>query len=313
MNKYNISVRLKPIDWATLVFCAWMLLLIAFGWNKVQNPLPNFLAYISIFSGIFFLIWLTAFMKELSRPENCEVDICKVIRPKVYNVLHFIRSYYPVLLFLFFFESVSVTNKVFFHDWLDPFFMGVDKSIFGYLPSMQWGLNYTNPLLKEWLYFSYFSYYLMIIGLPVIFYLKKRSALDEMVFVLSSVFYFCYFIYSWLPVIGGRYIPEAMEITRQSGTGVFPSVMAYIYTHSPHLGGAFPSSHIAIALVLSLLVLEHFRKVGYVFIFITFFLAIATVYCHYHWFIDSVFGVLTGVLGFYSMRYIFRKCPEVNT
>jgi len=312
MKQNTVVVRLKIIDWITLAFCLWMLLLISFGWNRVHNPLFHFISYLSIIAGLMMLIWFTALMKELSRPENCPNDTCKIFRPRFYKVLYFIRSYYPVLLYLYFFESTSATNKVFFSDWLDPFFQRIDLVLFGYLPSMEWGMRFDNIWIREWLYFSYFSYYLMIIGLPVVFYIRKRKALDEVVFVLSFVFYSCYFIFSWLPVIGGRYIPLAMEWTKQSGGGVFSAVMAYIYVHSPHLGGAFPSSHIAIALVLSMLATKYFRLLGYVMLFITIFLSIATVYCHYHWFIDAVFGILTGLSGYWLAQKVFHRFSEVS-
>jgi membrane-associated phospholipid phosphatase len=310
MKQSAVSIRLKPIDRITLIFCVWMLLLISIGWNRVHNPLTHFIAYLSIVTGILALIWFTEFMRQFAKPENCPNEACKIMRPKVYNAVAFVRSYYPVLLYLYFFESVSATNMVFWSDWLDPFFRRIDFSIFGYLPSMEWGLRFTNIWLSEWLYFSYFSYYLMIIGLPVIIYIKRRHALDEVIFVLSFVFYFCYFIFSWLPVIGGRFIPLAMEMTVQPHGGLFSSIMASIYTNSPHLGGAFPSSHIAIALVLSMLATKYFRCLGYAFLFVTAFLALSTVYCHYHWFIDAVFGILTGLLGYFTAQFAFSKLSE---
>jgi len=306
----NITIRLKGIDWITLFFCAWMLTLITIGWAHIQRPMTHFISYLSIVTGILVLLWLTEFMREFSKPENCPSDVCKIMRPRVFSVLFFIRSYYPVLLYLYFFESVAVTNRIFFIDWLDPFFMNIDYTLFGYLPSMEWGLRYNNIWIKELLHFAYFCYYPMIMGLPVLFYFRKRKALDEMVFVLSFVFYGCYFIYSWLPVIGGRFTPIAMQWTRQADGGLFTAIMAYIYRHSPHLGGAFPSSHIAIALVLSLMALRYFRKVGYAFLVITFFLTIATVYCHYHWFIDAVFGIITGLLGFWLAQTVYKRLSE---
>jgi len=310
MNGKAINIKLKGIDWITLIFCAWMLLIITIGWAYIQKPMTHFISYMSIVAGIMLLLWLTEFMKEFSKPENCPSDTCKIMRPKVLKILVFIRSYYPVLLYLYFFESVAATNRVFFHTWLDPFFMNIDFSIFGYLPSVEWGLRHNSIWLKELFHFAYFSYYPMIVGLPVLFYIKKRQALDEMVFVLSFVFYLCYFIFSWLPVIGGRFVPLAMEWTKQADGGVFTAIMAFIYSHSPHLGGAFPSSHIAVALVLSLLAFRHFRAVGYAFLGITFFLAIATVYCHYHWFIDAVFGVITGLSGFWLAQTVFKHLSE---
>lgn len=309
MSAKAAGLRLKGIDKITLLFCTWMLVLIGIGWPRVHNPLQHGINYLTIIAGILALVWLTDFFKDFSRQE-CSNSVCRFARPRFYKLLNFVRSYYPVLLYLYFFESVSNTNRVFFHDWLDPFFMGIDKAIFGYLPSMVWGVKYNMPWLSEWLHFAYFSYYLMIGLLPVLFYIRKRKALDEMVFVLSAVFYFCYFIYSWLPVIGGRFFPEAMQWSVQKTGGLFTNIMASIYTWSPHMGGAFPSSHIAVALVLSLLALEHFRKLGYVFLFVTFFLAIATVYCHYHWFIDAVFGIITGLAGYWLARRFYNRLSE---
>jgi len=310
MKQNKVSVQLKGIDWITLLFCAWMLLLIAFGWNRVNNPIPHFISYLSIVAGISLLLWLTAFMQEFSRVENCNNGVCRRVWPAAYKVLLFIRSYYPVLLYIYFFESNTATNMVLFRDWLDPWFMKIDYAMFGYYPSLEWGLKYSQIWIKEILYFAYFSYYLMIIGLPVYFYIRRREAMGEVVFVLSFVFYCCYFIYSWLPVMGGRYFEAAMQYTQESGIGIFSKIMAYIYTHSPHLGGAFPSSHIAIALVLSVLALKYFRILGITMLIITFLLSIATVYCHYHWFIDSVFGVITGIFGYLSAQNFYKRLSE---
>jgi len=306
------AIRLKPIDWITLAFCCWMLLLITIGWSRVIHPLHYFISYLSIVAGIFLLLWLNEFMPVFARPENCSNGICRRVRPRGMIVVAFLRSYYPVLLYLFFFESVSATNRIIFPQWLDPMFYRMDIAIFGYLPSMEWGIRYSSIWWKELFHLAYFCYYLMIIGLPVWFYIRKRQALDELVFVVSLVFYFCYFIFSWLPVIGGRYFPEAMQWTQVSDGGIFTALMAYIYISSPHLGGAFPSSHVAVALVLSLTALKYFRRLGIALLGITFFLSIATVYCHYHWFTDAVCGLITGFLGYFIALYIFNKLSEEN-
>jgi membrane-associated phospholipid phosphatase len=306
----NISIQLKGIDWITLAYCIWMLLLITFGWNSVQHPLKHFLSYISIITALFMLIWTTEYLKLYNSQEYCSNGICRIMRPKAYKPMQFIRQYYPILLYLYFFESVSATNRVMFQDWLDPFFMQIDKAIFGYLPSNDWAIMFGNSLLSEMLHFAYFCYYPMIFGLPIYFYLKRRKAVDELVFVLSFVFYFCYFIFSWLPVIGGRYFPAAMAHTQAIDGGLFTRIMAVIYIKSPHLGGAFPSSHVAVAVVLSLMALKYNKWLGYVLLMITFFLSIATVYCHYHWFIDAVCGVITGLAGFGVGQIIYKKLPE---
>lgn len=306
----NYPLSLQGIDWITLGFCVWMLLLITFGWTQVQHPAKHFVSYITIIAALFLLIWAAHYLERYHAPQHCSNGVCRFMRPKTYIAVSLLRQFYPVLLYLYFFESVSATNKVFFTDWLDPWFYRLDQSLFGYLPSNEWALMYPNGLLNELLHFAYFCYYPMIFGMPIYYYFKHPKALGELIFVLSFVFYSCFFIYSWLPVVGGRYFPEAMALTQVIEGGIFSRIMAYIYTHSPHLGGAFPSSHVAVAVVISLLGLKFNKALGYILLSITLFLSIATVYCHYHWFIDAVCGVITGLAGYWAGQSIYHKLSE---
>jgi hypothetical protein len=93
--------------------------------------------------------------------------------------------------------------------------MSIDKYIFGYLPSLVWGKLYTHWAVQELFHFAYFCYYPMIAGIPIYLYFTKKEAFKEVIFNLTFVFYCCYTIYSILPVIGGRYLPEAMALTIQ--------------------------------------------------------------------------------------------------
>nr|MDK2851334.1 hypothetical protein [Candidatus Cloacimonadota bacterium] len=295
MTKTSKSRRfLSAIDIITLAYCGWILIYMLIGLPRVKDPGIHFPAYLSITVGILLLAWLH---KSLN----------SALHPKWDKALHLIRSLYPIALFGYFFTSGYSVNQIIFTNWLDPFFMHIDQSIFGYLPSLEWGNNYAHPLLSELFHFAYFCYYPMIVGLPLYLYLKKPAAFEELIFNLSFVFYLCYFIYSILPVIGARYIPEAMELTKTFRAGPFTHIMVFIYRNSPHLGGAFPSSHIGIALVLTVTALKHVRRLGYVFLVISFFLSIATIYCHYHWFIDAVFGILTGIGGYFLANQVHRK------
>jgi hypothetical protein len=135
-------------------------------------------------------------------------------RPRISKALSFVRGIYPVLLFGYFFTSGHAFNRIIVSDWLDPWFMSIDKGVFGYYPSLEWGKTYSNWAIQELFHFAYFCYYPMIVGLPVYLYFKQPKAFKELIFNLTFVFYLCYTIYSVLPVIGGRYIPEAMELTK---------------------------------------------------------------------------------------------------
>jgi len=188
--------------------------------------------------------------------------------------------------------------------------MGIDQFIFGYLPSLVWGKLYSYWAIQELFHFAYFCYYPMIAGIPIYLYFTQKDAFREVIFNLTFVFYCCYTIYSVLPVIGGRFLPEAMALTKTYRGGPFTHIMVFIYRTSNHLGGAFPSSHIAIAIVLTISALKYIRPLGYICTVITFFLSLATVYCHYHWFIDAVFGILTGIAGYYLANWTYYYLRE---
>lgn len=291
---------LSAIDFITLAYCSWILAYMSLGISRATEPWKHLPIYLGVAMLVLIMAWLQR--QEGWRPDNSEG-----VSPLRARVLSFIRAIYPVQLFGYFFTSGHVFNRIIFKDWLDPWFMSIDKSIFGYYPSLEWGKLYDTYFLQELFHCAYFCYYPIIVGLPIYLYFKQPKAFKELIFNLTFVFYLCYAFYSVVPVIGGRYIPEAMELTRTYHSGVFSHIMVFIYRNSNHLGGAFPSSHIAITLVLTVAALRFVRPLGIVFSIIAFFLSIATVYCHYHWFIDAVFGILTGIAGYYLANYTRGK------
>jgi len=285
---------LSAIDFITLVFCSWILAYMSIGISRVNEPWIHIPVYLGVATIVLILAWL----QKQAWVES---------KPRAKSVLSFIRSIYPVLLFGYFFTSGHAFNRIIFTDWLDPWFMGIDKSVFGYYPSLVWGKTFSNVAAQELFHFAYFCYYPMIAGLPVYLYFKQPKAFKELIFNLTFAFYLCYTIFSVLPVIGARFIPEAMELTKTYQGGLFTHIMVFIYRTSDHLGGAFPSSHIAVTLVLTIAALRFVKPVGIVFAIIAFFLTIATVYCHYHWAIDAFAGVFTGIGAYYLANYVRGK------
>lgn len=285
---------LSAIDIITIVFCSWIVGYLTLGFARAHDPLIHIPIYSSIIAGVFLLAYW-----------DRSLDAIK--RPRLKRILAFVRGIYPVTMFGYFFISSYSVNRILFGDFIDPWFYNIDHAIFGYYPSMVWGMKYSQVWISELFHGAYFCYYPMIAGLPLYFYFKKPEAFKEVIFSLTFAFYMYYFLYSLLPVVGGRFFPEAMAQTKVYWGGPFTHIMAFIYNESHHLGGAFPSSHVGITIVLTMSALKHVRKVGYLFVVIAFFLSLATVYCHYHWFIDMVAGVLTGIGGFYLAQYVRQK------
>ncbi len=280
------------IDYLNFALILWNLVYVSIGWTRAESSLTHLLRYFNIGVGILLVIWME---QQYSS-----------------TLLRFIRYAYPIFLFGYFFESTSSVNHIIFRNFLDPFFQNIDQAIFGFQPALLWGKMYSGYLIQELSHFSYFSYYLMIAAIPIYLYVKKRTAFHETLFAITFVFYFCYFIYSWLPVIGGRFYPEAMQASTTYQYGIFTRIMAFIYNKSPHLGGAFPSSHVAISIVITLAAIRYVKYVGYCMIPVTLMLCLSTVHAHYHYFIDVIAGILTALILYPVSVYLYQKLPVAS-
>ena len=296
------SKLLSPIDLITVAFCLWILvyMLIGMALGRTENASGHLPNYLSILTGVFILAWLD---RSLDPVKNAGLK----------KILNFIRGLYPVLLFGYFFTSSYSVNRVLFGDWIDPFFYGIDHRIFGYYPSLVWAQVYNHPWTSELFHGAYFAYYPMILGLPLYFWFKKPQAFKELIFALTFSFYMFYFLFSLLPVVGGRFFPEAMAQTKVYWAGPFTHIMALIYNKTTHLGGGFPSSHVGITIVLTISALRHLRPVGYLFAVISVFLSLGIVYCQYHWFVDMLGGIIFGIIGFYLSLYVHKIILKENT
>lgn len=117
-------------------------------------------------------------------------------------VLDFLRHFYPVLLYTWFFCETGWLNRMFFRDYLDPMVIRWDQALFGFQPSVWFMQKLPCLAVSEVLYAAYFSYYVMIVGVGVTLFLRNRQQFFHYVSVVSFVFYVCYLLYLFLPVIG---------------------------------------------------------------------------------------------------------------
>lgn len=266
------KIKLLPIDIITYGYLLFNVLYIFIGINRIEGAGYHILFNTSI--AIIVTLIIVLYQKD-SR-----------------TIFYFIRYAYPLFFLGYFFNLSTIVSRVFFSDFIDPFFQQIDMLIFGYQPAIEWGARYSHILIQEIMHFAYFSYYIVIPGAAVLILFKKRKYFPKYIFTVSFVFFVCYITYSFLPVIGGRYWEELYHLTMTYRGGLFTRIMAFIYTHSQHFGAAFPSSHVAISIVVNLALFNYSVKLGRALIPLTILLTISTVYCHYHYFIDTVFGVI---------------------
>ncbi len=299
----------KEIDVVALGYIVWIIFMILWGIKTVEDPYHHLLNLGLITFGVFTVILLDNKFKN--------------------PVINLIRNIYPLMLTAYFFEITMVTNRVFFKGYIDPSFQALEQWVFGSQPSISWGVNFDYFWLQELMHFAYFAYYPLVVITPIYLYFKQRENLGEFVFTTSTVFYLCFFIFSWLPVIGARAFgqefisrfPEiasgaalnplsinTAELTTLYRYGPFTRIMAYIYIQSPHAGGAFPSSHVAVAISIALAINRYLPKMRRIVAPIVVLLCLSTVYCHYHYLIDVIGGIILAYFGYFlALRFYSKK------
>ncbi len=227
------------------------------------------------------------------------------------RVLAFFRYYYPVLFYTGFYRETGELNHMFISDFLDPFFIRLDERLFGFQPSLAFMERLPYLPLSELFYAAYFTYYIMIAGIGLALYLRNRSQFFHYLSVVCFVFYICYLLYIIMPVIGPRVyfqgvteyrlppeaepaVPPAYPETVKAG--VCYQIMAWIYRIFEAPGAAFPSSHVAVAIVTVYFSFKYLRRIRWLHLADVVFLCLATVYCRYHYAVDVAAGAVTAAV-----------------
>lgn len=227
------------------------------------------------------------------------------------RVLDFLRHFYPVLLYTGFYRETGELNQMTMTGYLDPFFIRIEERIFGDQPSLTLMQSLPFWPVSEILYASYFSYYLMIVGVGLALFLRERRQFFHYVSVVSFVFYVCYAIYIFTPVMGPRIfqrvingyeLPVEFQPIGSLGfpgavqAGLFFRIMAWIYETFEAPGAAFPSSHVAVALTTAYFSFRYLRPIRFIHLMVALLLCLSTVYCRYHYVVDVVAGVITALV-----------------
>lgn len=317
------------VDYATQAYMALVgVLILLFHNHTVPHWAWLFTAHALGLLAVHFLIQLAdanGYVAARLRPQPSAQPL-----PPLLGFLQFIRHFYPVPLYLWFFSETGWLNRMFFHQYLDPLAISWDEKLFGFQPSVLFMQKLPYLWVSELFYASYFSYYIMIVGVGIALYVRNRQHFFHYVSVVSFVFYICYAIYIILPIIGPRVffrdlpeydLPEQYQAFAPNASypaavqaGPFFKVMAFIYRVFEAPGAALPSSHVAIALCTVFFSFLYLRPIRYVHLVVAILLCLATVYCRYHYAIDVLTGILTALILVPLAQWLYRTIdkPELT-
>ncbi|OGV63912.1 MAG: hypothetical protein A2283_03520, partial [Lentisphaerae bacterium RIFOXYA12_FULL_48_11] len=169
-----------------------------------------------------------------------------VVGDRASLVPRLIRNLSPLGFFLPMYAQTESINHIVFPGFLDPLFIRIEETIFGFQPAIVFAQVFPQSWVSEYMHFAYASYYLLFPGLAVFLYLRReKTAFLDYMFSLCATMYVCLLTYILLPVRGA--ISFGPGGAQESASLPFTAVMAWIYRHLEIEGAAFPSSHVAIA------------------------------------------------------------------
>lgn len=285
---------------AQFAYALLTVLVILFTWTTIDNPQDLLLQRMTFLSGTLAL-WMVY-----------QLWPSKVVMLfRVIYLLLMLGSWYP--------DTYEI-NKQFLN--LDNVFAEWEQTVFGFQPALLFSERYSSRIVSELMYFGYFSYYLFFVVTTLIVAIRHYEKLERVTFMLMSAFFICYVIYLFLPVTGPQYYYLAAGMEQIAG-GVFPDVehhfrssmecmaapgwgdgLFYNLCQSVHQTGerptaAFPSSHVAIATLVMLIV----TRMGMWRYLLTLavpyaFLCLSTVYIRAHYAIDAIAGFVFGFVLF---------------
>jgi len=275
------GVRFRLMDINLSVYMGLIGVLLIF-FHKTVDKWPQ---YILIHAGFVIGVLEIVRLGE-KHPEN-----------KLFSIL---RTFYPIVIFLYAWEELAVLQPIIFGSyWLTDTLVHWDKLIFGVHPTV-WLQNLYNPWLDELMNFIYAAYYTFFLLVPLIFYFRKKKEVTFAIYSLATFTYMSNFLlFYFLPALGAKAAPllEGLHIKQHTGF-LFVELNRIIQAKGGIACGAFPSSHVAGALVWALSALRYDKKLGYIILPFAIGIGFSTVYMTLHHAVDPIAGYIWGIFSF---------------
>jgi membrane-associated phospholipid phosphatase len=272
----------------TFAYLIWILfLLLAF-----HNNIPHAAKYAALHAIIAVAIAQLAWSAARSRSKT----------------LQFARHWYPLPLYIFFFEELQALVHSIHRNWFDPWLIQFDYNLTGVHPSV-WLARFANPTLNDAMQFAYMTYFLYLVILPAILYIPKDRAAFWTVMVSTGIAHYSVYIIAVLfPIESPHFALESLNPTALPG-GAFTATIELIERFGRVHGAAFPSAHVAGSMV-AILAARRYRPWLF-WLCLPFFtmMCVATVYGRYHYIADVLAGLAVGAIGWAAGQWLMdRSC-----
>ena len=282
----NKDYKYLLVDKATFIYMAALSLLILI----FHANLTNWMTYIIFNLGICVAVVL----------------IANGLNHKAGRWSIFFRHWYPLIFFILLYEETRHLVHLVFPQSFDPLINQLELAVFGVYPSV-WMQKFICFGLNEYLMFSYCFYYFLLVVLGVgLFFSHKVKEFDDLLFTSAVAYYISYLGFVLFPVEGPRFALVANHQLEING-GFFTSLAQSLINFAGIQGGAMPSSHVAVAVVVLVYAKRHHRILYYVLSPLIASLLISTVYGRFHYVSDVGAGILVGGVSLLLCDRLIRK------
>ena len=200
----------------------------------------------------------------------------------------FLGEFYPLIATALLYTAIGAVNvaRGVSHDAV---VQAWEEALFGGQPSRAWIRAMPWPGLSALLHAGYLSYYLILAAAPLALWVTgRRDGARRVTLAVMVAFYLCYAAFHLFPVAGPRYFfPRADNAATR--TALARGVQSLLDAGAAW-GTAFPSSHVAAALVAAGSALREWRGLGIALLPAAAVLALGTVYGQLHYAVDAVAG-----------------------
>lgn len=262
-----------------------------------------------------FVLFMTAisfiFFKRLQPPPLFILLDILIIVISLYLIRHetgqeksakyFLHTWLPLIsLTLFYVQSTSYDHLI-FTTTFDDLLTHWEGALFGDLNRLA-GIPGKYLVLDELFHFFYFSYYIILFVPGLIMMARRSVKLHEMIFSLSLMMFAHYLVFILFP--GDGPVARRPDIF-QHGV-VFVPLMNWIYTIGGEQGGgAFPSTHVTVTVIVLLYCRAEFPRSRWLFGILAIGICVATIYCSYHYIVDTLAGLVTGTAFYFIGKKMY--------
>lgn len=193
----------------------------------------------------------------------------------------------------------------------DAVVQGWDRALFGTDPARTMAGALPWRPLSEVLHLAYFSYYGIIYGPALFFYLRPghRRGFHAIVLAFTLTMVSSFVAFSVFPVEGPRYAWPAPEGVP---SGPVRTLVLSVLQAGSTRGTAFPSSHMAIALAIALAVFPWRKAAGAWLTITAVLLGLGAVYGGFHYATDILAGMALGAGCWGISRRVERRSYEAE-